>query len=331
MTEHRAARVEIDHFDRLAALLERFRVRASLFHSGPLCGVTRFDAKPGRAFLHIMRSGTTNISHAANSGMQRRIAIDQPSVLLYPQPIFHQFQSDLNIGSEFNCATLDFDGGDHHPLVRALPKLLILPIAEVAGLHQALDLLSTESNSVRCGHQLLVNRVFEIILLQLLRWLLDHPGRSDVPAGLLVGLAHPKLAKALTAVHENPAQPWPLERLAQVAGMSRSAFASSFKRELDTTPAEYLSYWRLSLARLDLRRGIPLRRVAQALGYSDAAALSRAHMQKFGVSTRAWLKGEAFAVSPSGETHIAVSPSGETRIAVSPSGETRANPASLVG
>jgi AraC-like DNA-binding protein len=281
-----------ESFDRLAALLERFRVRASLFHSGPLCGVTRFEAKPGRAFLHVMRSGSTDISHAPNSGIQRRIVLDQPSVLLYPQPVFHQFQSKFSAGSEFNCATLDFEGGDNHPLVRALPKLLLLPIADVSGLDQALALLFEESGSQRCGHQLLVNRVFEIILLQLLRWLLDHPEHKELPAGLLVGLAHPKLAKALTAVHENPAQAWSLERLAHVAGMSRSAFASSFKRELGTTPADYVSNWRLSLAQLDLRRGMPMQRVALALGYSDAAALSRAHAQKFGVSTRAWLKAQ---------------------------------------
>jgi AraC-like DNA-binding protein len=302
-------------FDRLAALLERFRVRASLYHEGPLCGVTRFDAKPGRAFMHVMRSGTTEISHASDSGVAQRIVLEQPSVLLYPQPLFHQFQSDA-AGSEFNCATLDFDGGENHPLVRALPKLLVLPIADVSGLERALDLLYEEAdgakstsvpgnnpdcqlastqtekpaNAHRCGHQLLVNRLFEVILLQLLRWLLQNRQHLDLPAGLLVGLTHPKLAKVLTGMHENPAAAWPLERMAQLAGMSRSAFAASFKTELATTPADYLSTWRLSLAQLELRRGVPAQRVALALGYGDAAALSRAHAQRFGLSTRAWLK-----------------------------------------
>jgi hypothetical protein len=32
--------------DRLSALLERFRVRAALFHSGPLCGTSTFEALP---------------------------------------------------------------------------------------------------------------------------------------------------------------------------------------------------------------------------------------------------------------------------------------------
>ena len=41
--------------DRLSALLERFRVRAHLFHNGPLCGTTTFAAEPGRGFLHMLR------------------------------------------------------------------------------------------------------------------------------------------------------------------------------------------------------------------------------------------------------------------------------------
>ena len=40
--------------DRLSSLLERFRVRAHLFHAGPLCGVTHFAARPGRGFLHVL-------------------------------------------------------------------------------------------------------------------------------------------------------------------------------------------------------------------------------------------------------------------------------------
>jgi hypothetical protein len=43
--------------DRLSALLERFHVRAHLFHAGPLCGVTNFAAKEGRGFLHVLRRG----------------------------------------------------------------------------------------------------------------------------------------------------------------------------------------------------------------------------------------------------------------------------------
>nr|MBP8225921.1 cupin domain-containing protein [Acidovorax sp.] len=49
--------------DRLSPLLERFRVRAHLFHNGPLCGVTHFAAAPGRGFLHVLRRGEMVVTH----------------------------------------------------------------------------------------------------------------------------------------------------------------------------------------------------------------------------------------------------------------------------
>src|SRR5688572_9747908 len=51
--------------DRLTGLLDRFRVRAALFHSGVLCGRTTFEAIPGRAFLHVLRRGTMEVRHRA--------------------------------------------------------------------------------------------------------------------------------------------------------------------------------------------------------------------------------------------------------------------------
>ena len=55
-------------FDRLSSLLERFRVRAHLFHSGPLCGVTHFAAAPGRGFLHVLRRGEMVVTHQPQAG-----------------------------------------------------------------------------------------------------------------------------------------------------------------------------------------------------------------------------------------------------------------------
>ena len=59
--------------DRLSALLERFRVRAHLFHAGPLCGVTHFAAQPGRAFLHVLRRGDMRVTHRPYSGAPRKL------------------------------------------------------------------------------------------------------------------------------------------------------------------------------------------------------------------------------------------------------------------
>jgi len=74
--------------DRLSALLERFRLRAHLFHAGPLCGVTHFAAQPGRGFLHVLRSGEMEVTHRAR-GVKRRLQVSEPTLLFYPRPLAH--------------------------------------------------------------------------------------------------------------------------------------------------------------------------------------------------------------------------------------------------
>ncbi|MBS0465793.1 MAG: AraC family transcriptional regulator [Proteobacteria bacterium] len=278
--------------DRLSALLERFRVHAHLFHTGPLCGVTHFAAAPGRAFLHVLRRGEMEITHRQRSGAPRRLRLCEPTLLLYPRPLEHDFHNAPQEGSDFVCATLDFDGGPRHPLVQALPAVVALPIAEVAGIGQTLDLLFAETERVRCGQRLLADRLFEVLLLQLLRWLLDHPQEGHIQAGLLAGLAHPKLARALTRLHEQPGQDWTLPAMAQAAGMSRSAFAAEFHATLGVTPGAYLLAWRVSLAQTWMRQGLQIQQISTQLGYTSPAAFSRAFAQAVGAAPRDWLKAQ---------------------------------------
>jgi AraC-like DNA-binding protein len=286
--------------DRLSSLLERFRVRAHFFHAGPLCGITHFAAEPGRAFLHVLRRGEMVVTNRARSGAPRKIKLSEPTLLFYPRPLEHDFHNAPTEGSDFACATLDFDGGTNHPLVRALPPMVALRIEEVEGIEQTLTLLFAETERVRCGQRLLADRLFEVLMLQMLRWLLDHPEHAGIQEGLLSGLAHPKLARTLTRVHEQPGQAWSLEAMAQVAGMSRSAFTAQFKVSLRTTPAEYLLRWRVSIAQSMLRDGASVNRTSDELGYASAAAFSRAFAQVVGASPRSWLKACSHDTAVSG-------------------------------
>ncbi|NRF70720.1 AraC family transcriptional regulator [Aquincola sp. S2] len=276
--------------DRLSALLERFRVRAHLFFAGPLCGITHFAAEPGRAFLHVLRRGDMVVTHRARSGAPRKIKVSEPTLLFYPRPLDHEFHHAPSDGSDFVCATLDFDGGSKHPLVQALPALVTLRLQEVEGIEQTLALLFGETERVRCGRRLLADRLFEVLLLQMLRWLLDHPAQAGIHEGLLSGLSHPKLARTLTGLHERPGHAWMLETMAAEAGMSRSAFAAEFKAALGTTPGDYLLRWRVSVAQTMLRGGVSVKAVSDHLGYTSPAAFSRAFSQVVGASPRAWLK-----------------------------------------
>ncbi|QHC69525.1 AraC family transcriptional regulator [Rathayibacter sp. VKM Ac-2801] len=279
----------MDPVDRLSALLDRFRVRARLFHAGPLCGVTSFAAAPGRGFLHVLREGAMTVSHQGADGRPVTLRIDRPTLLFYPRPLEHSFHNAPTEESDFACATLDVEDGATHPLFTALPPVVIVPLESVPTLGPALDLLFSEVDAARCGQRVIVDRLFEVVLMQLFRWILDHPGRVGLPAGLLTGLADPALARALVAVHEAPGEPWSLGSLAAAARLSRSTFASRFAAVVGVPPVEYLTQWRVTLAQSMLRTGAPVGLTASRLGYASAPAFSRAFSQRVGVSPRAWL------------------------------------------
>jgi AraC-like DNA-binding protein len=275
--------------DRLTPLLERFRVRTRLFHSGPLCGTTVFPASSDHGYLHVLRRGEMEVTHRRPDGGIERELVTQPSLLFFPRPLDHTFLNAPTDESDFACATLDFDGGATHPLVRTLPSTIVLPLDEVATLGPALDLLFSEVDNVRCGRPLVADRMFEVILIQLLRWMLDNSGRLELPPGLLPGLADERLAPALVAMHEAPGDPWNLESLARRSNMSRSAFAARFKAVLGRSPGDHLTEWRLTVAQEQLRAGMSVSTVAAELGYASASAFSRVFAQRIGHSPRAWL------------------------------------------
>jgi AraC-like DNA-binding protein len=239
-------------------MLTRLRVSARLFQSGPLCGLNHLDTQAGHVFLQVLRQGAMTLSQRGADGVWRHTTVDQPTLLFYPMPLAQQFQNTPQEGAQCTCATVEFEGGAKHPLVRALPPLLCIPLHAVEGLGAALELLFAEADRVRCGHLLLADRLFEVVLIQLLRWLLDHPQEGGIAVGL-------------------------------ISGLSRSVFAVRFKTLVGSTPADYLADWRMALAMQQLVRGQSVKCIADSLGYANASALSRAFTQRIGVSPRAWL------------------------------------------
>ncbi|GAA1323390.1 AraC family transcriptional regulator [Leucobacter albus] len=275
----------MEPIDRLDALLRRFAVQAQQFYDGNLCHTRQFPAEAGRGFLHILRAGQMTVRDgAAREGK----LVTEPMILLYPRPHEHAFMPVAAEGVELACATLDFHGGNSHPLVAALPEVLTVPISEVGGLEATLDLLASEIDAISCGHRHIVDRLFEVVLLKLLRHLLDRPGQYGVPAGMFGGLADPHIAAALAAMHEAPGSAWTLETLAKTAHMSRSAFAARFHELVGATPHDYLTSWRLTVGKQMLRDQLPVSQIAAELGYSGSS-FSRVFAQREGVSPRAWV------------------------------------------
>jgi AraC-like DNA-binding protein len=155
----------------------------------------------------------------------------------------------------------------------AQPRTVSLADDEPA-LQLAVAMIESELDAPRCGQPALLNRAGDILFIGLLRYLVAHP--SDQESGLFNGLADPRIAKALVAMHQRPAFAWDLELLAKEAGMSRTAFATKFHQTMRRPPGKYLAAIRLALAQRAVDLGKGLKEAAKVAGYENSSALSRA-------------------------------------------------------
>ncbi|NHW00248.1 AraC family transcriptional regulator [Stutzerimonas degradans] len=268
--------------DRLAALMTHFPLRAQVFNTGPLCGINTLQSDGVHGQLHLVRRGEVEVRYG-----REPLHVTQPSLLLFPRPLTHRFITAPGCEVDMVCANLAFEGGGANPIASALPDLVCLPLEAVWGAEPVLSLLFEEAFEQRCGRVALVERLLEVVMIQVLRQLMES---GEVNGGLLSGLAHPRLRNALVAMHETPAKEWTLEELAGVAGMSRSVFATTFRETVGVTPGQYLQGWRVRLTQKALRRGRPLKMIATEVGYGSEAALSRAFRAQTGLSPRGWKK-----------------------------------------
>ena len=243
-----------------------------------------------RAMFHLVRRG-----HC-------RLVVDDESHELVPGDfVFLAPGVDHTVGSDDSgsgqtlllCGYCEFENRKDDVLMRALPRFVVLPrddLAQWPWLTRTLEHLSAEYMSGAPGSELTVNKLTEILLVQLLR--IDF-GRHD-RAGLVAALQDKRIANALTRVHENPGAAWTIDTAAQAASMSRSGFARRFKELLEMNFFDYLTRLRMRNAReLLITTSQPVANVGEQVGYTSELSFVNAFKKLHGITPRAWRnKGE---------------------------------------
>ncbi|WP_315783128.1 MULTISPECIES: AraC family transcriptional regulator [unclassified Bradyrhizobium] len=251
--------------DPFAALFAHVTPRARTFFSGNLCNSIEFGTD---GHLHLFKGGVLTLTQPDADDLELR----EPTLLFFPRGRTHRFRVDPVRGADLVCATVELGGAEGNPIGEGLPELVVMPIAGHPTLAPVCDLLVAEGFADGGGRQAALDRLFDYLLILIVR---DVVASGAVESGVLAGLADPRLAKALTAIHESPARPWTLDDLADLAGMSRTRFADLFRTRIGRTPIDYLTAWRMTLARQLLAKGKPVKSVAAQVGYDSAAAFSR--------------------------------------------------------
>lgn len=177
-------------------------------------------------------------------------------------------------------------------LLGLLPEMVLVRAQDAGRIRRLVDLIMEECADTLPGREMIVQRLLEVLLVEALRW----PGRDEAhaSAGLLAGMRDLGVSAALRAIHADVARGWTVAELAQLAAMSRSAFAARFKACLGCAPMEYLARWRMRLAQDALSRGgVPLDRLAEQVGYESASALSTAFRKRIGCAPGAFARQQA--------------------------------------
>lgn len=183
------------------------------------------------------------------------------------------------------CGHFSIAPDSRHVLFDRLPPHIHIADygAEAGGwLEATLRVIGAEAGGARLGGDLVALKMSEAIFAQALRTFIET---EEAEEGGLAGFADPQLARALTALHRAPARDWRVASLAREAGMSRTAFAQSFSRKLGMTPMQYVTSWRMQIAREALAsRHASVADAAEECGYASESAFSRVFKREVGVS-----------------------------------------------
>ena len=171
--------------------------------------------------------------------------------------------------------------GQSNPFLAALPEVVEYDIATNREAHGLVQLMKDEAEGQHCGAQSVINRLGEVLMVQLLR---NQIRRGATEPGLLAGLADPRLSRAVVAMHDHPGRLWSNADLAEVAGLSLSRFSELFAAAVGETPMGYLRRWRLILAHQDLSRGDRVEAVARRYAYASPEGFTRAFRKAYGVA-----------------------------------------------
>jgi AraC-like DNA-binding protein len=166
-------------------------------------------------------------------------------------------------------------------LLNALPPLLVLRDDEWDC--PVIPLLATEIVKNDPGQEAVLDRLLDLLLIAVLRAWFARP-EAEAPAWYR---AHgdPVVGRALRMLHNNPAHPWTVARLADEAGVSRATLARRFQDLVGEPPMSFLTGWRIALAADLLREpGTTVGAVAQQVGYGTPFAFSTAFKRVRGIS-----------------------------------------------
>lgn len=187
------------------------------------------------------------------------------------------------------CGYCDFDSATGTPLLDVFPSSVIVRDDEIrrhGWLKTTLDQLSSEFQSRQPGAELVIDKLTEIVIVELIRLSFGREDHAFVRA-----LSDKQISESLRLLHEAPEKGWTLQGLAEAVGVSRAAFARRFRDLVGRPMFEYLTSLRIDRAREMLTAGsLPVAEVAYRVGYESSVAFSKTFRKQTGLTPAKYRK-----------------------------------------
>lgn len=292
--------------DTLSLILDDIRLHGAVFRESELRAPWAVRlATPGLTSFHIVVLGPvwllrqdaaalkleTGDIAILPGGVEHRVqeATDSRAMPYDLTPELDRVHSQaLKIGGDGAPAQLlsghfRFDVNLARPLIAALPPVIHLRSAGAppTWLRIGLQFIAEEAAKPLPGQQVIFNRVADILLVEALR---DHVQSMPEGAGnWLLALRDTALSSALAAMHRNPERDWTVPDLAEIAHLSRSAFADRFTQVVGQPPLSYLTEHRMRIAAWKLAHSdASVAQIAAQVGYASETAFSQAFKRHHG-------------------------------------------------
>ena len=174
-----------------------------------------------------------------------------------------------------------------HPLFAQLPDWCVLRASErqaFAPLSLAIGMMRNELTQPQMGSRGILDGLLDVVFTYGVR---DMLAQHDGTAGLVLAARDAAVFHAVSLLHDDYAQAWTLDSLANRVALSRTSLAERFRRAMGDTPLHYLRTIRMQHAvRLLSETAHTLEHIAAAVGYQDAFGFSKVFKKTVGMSPR---------------------------------------------
>jgi len=310
--------------DTLSDLLRAFNLRTKTYFCSDFKSPWGLDiAQKKQGMFHVVIEGR---AYLKLDGHTQGIWLNQGDIIAFPtggahqisdapnsathsaEPVVAEIQAQNNPfweegaqhATTLLCGEFDYASAKKHPFLKSLPCVIHIEADrshELEWLRRLMRTLSTEARAPSLGSELVMDRITEILYVQLLRY---YIASSTEPTGYLSALADDRTAEALHLIHQDFPSRLSIENIASEVGLSRSAFSERFTRLVGMSPKSYQTQWRLNKAQQELgATKLSMFEIASNAGYQSEAAFSKAFRQQFGEAPGATRKRQKISRSPS--------------------------------